>query len=111
MNSTRSVFLKRGEPRAAINTLKETTELLNKGFSLRIFPEGTRSRSATPGEFKDGAFKFAQKAKVPVLPVTINDAYKLFEIDGSFHPCTISIKFHPVVHTEDMGRAEQKQAW
>lgn len=44
MNSTSSVFLKRGEPRAAINTLKETTELLNKGFSLCIFPEGTRSR-------------------------------------------------------------------
>lgn len=59
----------------------------------------------------DDAFKFVQKAKVPVLPVTINDTYKLFGIDGSFHQCTISIKLHPVVHIEDMDRAEQKQAW
>lgn len=108
---SRSIFLKRGDARAAIETIKETTALLNKGFSLCIFPEGTRSRGPVPGEFKAGAFKFAQKAKVPVIPVTIDDAYKMFEIDGSFHPCTVKVKIHPVVHIENMDRREQVAAW
>lgn len=110
-NLTRSVFLHRGDARAALETIKTTTELLNDGFSLCVFPEGTRSRGPVPGEFKDGAFKFAQKAKVPVLPVTINDSYKMFEVDDSFHPCTVKVKIHPVVHIEDMSRGEQKEAW
>lgn len=109
---TRSIFLDRENSRAAIKAIAEAKELLEQGFSLAIYPEGTRSRCKAPGEFKMASFKFAEKAGVPILPVTIDGSYKVFEIDNNYHPGeTIKITVHPLVHIEQMEKAERKQAY
>lgn len=110
LNYTRSIFIERDNPREAIKALKQGTEMLKQGFSLVIFPEGTRSKSRKMGEFKPGSFKFAQRAGVPVLPVTIDGGYHLFEEDGTYHPCSIRVTVHPLVHFEDMNKHEQVAA-
>ena len=107
---TRSIFLDRGNPRAAIKALSEVKELLDMGFNMSIFPEGTRSKGPEMGEFKAGSFKFAEKAKVPVLPLTLNGSYKLFEEKGTYQPCHIDITIHPLVHLEQMDKHQQKEA-
>lgn len=107
---TRSVFLKRGDSREAIKSIKEVTELLKQGFALVIFPEGTRSQCHEMGEFKAGSFKFAEKGKVPILPVTVDGGYKLYEEKKTYQPAHIKITVHPLVHIEEMSKAEQKEA-
>lgn len=107
---TRSVFIVRSNPREGIKSLKQATELLEKGFSLAIFPEGTRSQCHNMNEFKPGAFKFAQKGSVPILPVTLDGGYKLFEEKGTYQKCTVKIKIHPLVHFERLSKKEQHQA-
>lgn len=107
---TRSIFLKRGDSREAVKSIKEVADLLKAGFALVIFPEGTRSRCHEMGEFKAGAFKFAEKGKVPILPVTVDGGYKLFEEKGSYQPAHVKITVHPLVHIEQMSKAEQKEA-
>lgn len=107
---TRSIFLDRGNPRAAVKAVGEVKDLLDKGFNMAIFPEGTRSQHHEMGEFKPGAFKFAEKAKVPVLPMTLDGSYKLFEEKGTYQPCHIKITIHPLVHLEEMSKEEQKHA-
>ena len=109
INYTRSVFLDRGNPREAVKVIAETKDLLDKGFNMAIFPEGTRSKRHEMGDFKHGAFKFAEKAKVPVLPVTLDGGYKLFEEKGTYQPCTIKITIHPLVHLEEMDKKLQKE--
>ena len=108
---TRSHFLVRGDSKDALRTINDVADLMDKGFSFCIFPEGTRSRKNEPGEFKSAAIKFATKAGVPVLPVTIDGAYRMFEEQGRFVPCTVRVVIHPLVHVEDMDRKQQKQAW
>ena len=109
---TRSIFLERDSSRAAIKAIGEARELLDQGFSLAIFPEGTRARCNTPGEFKMAAFKFAEKAGVPILPVTIDGSYKVFEIDNNYHPDeTVKIIVHPLVNIESINRDERKAAY
>lgn len=110
INYTRSLFIQRGDARAAIQTLNEAATLMKEGFSLVIFPEGTRSRSSEMGEFKAGSFKFAQKAKVPILPVTLEGGYHFWEEKGTVQPCTIHVKIHPLVHFEEMDRKAQNSA-
>ena len=107
---TRSIFLDRGNPRAAVRAVSEVKDLLDKGFNMSIFPEGTRSQRHEMGEFKPGAFKFAEKGKVPILPITLDGGYKLFEEKGSYQPCHIKITIHPLVHLEQMDKEQQKQA-
>lgn len=109
---TRSIFLQRENSRAAIKAIGEAGELLAQGFNLAIYPEGTRARSNTPGEFKMAAFKFAEKAGVPILPITIDGSYKVFEIDNNYHPDeTVKITVHPLVNIESMNRDERKAAY
>ena len=110
VDCSRSIFLVRNNPREAVKVLGEAKALLDKGFNLCIFPEGTRSRCHEMGEFKAGSFKFAEKAKVPILPVTIDGSYKFFEEDGSWKPAHIKVTAHPVVHIEKMNREQQLEA-
>ena len=107
---SRSIFLVRNNPKEAIRALSEAKDLLDQGFPLLIFPEGTRSQRHEMGEFKAGAFKFAEKAKVPILPVTIDGGYHFFEELGSYQPAHIKVTIHPLVHIEDMDKHEQKEA-
>lgn len=110
IDNTRSIFLTRDNPKEAIKALSEAKEILGKGFNMVIFPEGHRSKGHEMGEFKAGAFKFAEKAKVPILPVTIDGSYKLFEEIGSYQPAHIKVTAHPLVHIEQMDKHEQKEA-
>lgn len=109
--NTKSVFLIRNNPREAVKVIAEAKALLDKGYNLAIFPEGTRSRGGEMAEFKHGAYKFAQKAKVPILPVTIEGTYKAFEETGSFKKAHIYVKIHPLVHIEEMDKKGQEAAF
>ena len=107
---SRSIYLIRNNPKEAVKALGEAKKMLDLGFNLCIFPEGTRSQCHEMGEFKAGAFKFAEKAKVPILPVTIDGSYHFFEEDGTWKPAHIKITAHPLVHIEQMDKHQQKEA-
>ena len=51
---------------------KDTKDVVTKGDSIFIFPEGTRNKENTPlSSFKDGARLIALKNRIPFLPVFI----------------------------------------
>ncbi|MBR0373815.1 MAG: 1-acyl-sn-glycerol-3-phosphate acyltransferase [Mogibacterium sp.] len=111
INLTRSLFIDRGDPRSAVQTMNEAADMMRNGFSLAIYPEGTRSRSHAMGEFKAGSFKPAQKAGVPILPVSVEGGYHVYEETGSYKPnTTAKLLFHPIVPYGEMTRKEQHAA-
>jgi 1-acyl-sn-glycerol-3-phosphate acyltransferase len=65
------VFVDRSKTRAAIQSLDEAAAQIQRGRTIVIFPEGTRSENGKVLPFKKGPFMLALKAGVPVLPVTI----------------------------------------
>lgn len=105
----RSVLIKRNDPRASMRAIDEGIELIKKGFSLMIFPEGTRSKGPEPGSFKRGAFKLATKPGVPIIPVSLNGSYKMYEETGIMKGARIDVKIHPPVETKGLSRQEEKQ--
>ncbi len=69
------LFIDRSNPRKGLESFKKAAEIIKKGQSVIIFPEGTRRPTIIP--FKKGSFKLPQMAGVPVLPVTIVGTEKI----------------------------------
>jgi len=54
-----------------LTSIKLSKEVLQKGYPLLLFPEGTRSRTGVLLKGKKGAVYFATVAKVPIVPAGI----------------------------------------
>ncbi|HEV7627868.1 MAG TPA: lysophospholipid acyltransferase family protein [Streptomyces sp.] len=57
---------------------KHALDALRSGEIIGVFPEATISRSFTLKEFKSGAARLAQEARVPVLPVALWGTQRLW---------------------------------
>ena len=73
------VFIDRRDPRRMITSMKKAAERIRKGNSVLIYPEGERSYGPFLLPFMKGAFALAVEAGVPVVPVTVVDAYRLMD--------------------------------
>ena len=89
------VNLERGSKEA----LKQAVRALQDGATLVIFPEGEREFSdGKMLEFKNGAIKIALLANVPILPVTIRGANKIWAQDMKFPRFgKVEIFYHPIL--------------
>lgn len=62
------------------NELKESiqkmAEVLKRGRNIIIFPEGTRTKDGSMGEFKKTFAILSAELNVPIVPVAINGAYE-----------------------------------
>jgi 1-acyl-sn-glycerol-3-phosphate acyltransferase len=87
-----SVFLDRSDPRRSLESLKQAGEHIRSGNSVLIYPEGARTFCPYLTSLKRGALLLALEAGVPVVPVTVVDAYRLLdERRKAVRPGTIRI--------------------
>lgn len=104
----RSVFIERGDHRSSLKAINKGIEYIEQGFSLVIFPEGTRSKGPVPGPFQRGALKLATKPQVPIIPVSLNGSYRMFEEEGCLKGAEIDIIVHKPIETKGISKAEEK---
>lgn len=109
IKAIRSVFINRDTARSSMEAINDGIKLIEQGFSLAIFPEGTRSKGGEPKPFMKGSVKLATKPGVPIVPVSIEGTYKMLEQDGYFHGDDIYIKIHPPIPTAGISRKEEKE--
>jgi len=58
-------------------SLQRCANLLDDGWSVLIFPEGTRSATGEMGEFKSGTGLLAVELGVPVVPIKLNGLHRV----------------------------------
>ena len=104
---TRSLFLDRENTREAIKVIIEGVKYLKEGHSLCIFPEGTRSKSNNVGTFKKGSLKLALKSGVPIVPVTIDGAYRVLEENNRLRKAHVIVTVDKPIYTDGMTKEEQ----
>ena len=66
---TGHLLVNRARPSSKIG--ERISKLLRDGFSLIVFPEGTRSRDGNVAPFKRGVFLLSVEASLPVVPVAV----------------------------------------
>lgn len=106
MKLMQCTFLDRKDMRQSVRAMREAVETVKKGYSLVIFPEGTRSKGGPVAEFKAGSFKLAIKAGVPIVPITIDGSWRIFEHTGKFAKSHVKVTIHPAIPIADLSREE-----
>lgn len=80
MHLLHCLFLDRSDIKRGLKTILKGVEKARSGISICIFPEGTRNQTDQDFlPFKEGSFKIAEKADVPVLPITMVGTSGIFE--------------------------------
>jgi 1-acyl-sn-glycerol-3-phosphate acyltransferase len=107
MHLAGDVPVKRGFGPSAIEAMARCREVLSSKVSVMIFPEGTRSPTANLLPFKDGAFRLAIDAGVPILPLALHGTGNaLPKHDWRFGQSTAVVEVLPPVETSGLTPAD-----
>src|SRR5262245_3101783 len=85
--------------------MKLTKETLDKGVSLIVFAEGSRTRDGRVRQFNPGVFRMAIQFGYPVVPMSIVGAYEFSRKgDWKLFPSKITVHLHDTIDTEDLSK-------
>ncbi len=59
-------------------------EILDRGWSIGLSPEGTRSRSGDPAPYKNGIGLIVKEAQLPVIPFKLKGLYEIMPPHSKF---------------------------
>ena len=101
----------RSDPETAKKSMRELAQfVVDRGLSIYVWPEGTRSRSGRLQEFKKGVFHLAKQTGLPLVPVVVEGAH-LAWVKGSMqiNPVPIKITVLPPIDTSSWSNDTMEQ--
>jgi 1-acyl-sn-glycerol-3-phosphate acyltransferase len=101
------IAVDRSNREQAVESARRATASLHAGRSFVVFVEGTRTRDGSLQPFKKGAFHMAVDAGVPIVPITIDGAYRAMP-RGAFRlePVPIRVTVHDPIETAGMDEGD-----
>ena len=92
------------------SAIRRTLQWLKGGGGIVIFPEGGRGMpDGAMIRFKPGAVRMALEAGVPILPVTIRGAHRVWAKTQRFPRfARVEIVYHPLFHVDPHDRSEAR---
>lgn len=114
--ATGVISLDRKDRGQAVKSLRQGHEKLKDGWSVIIYPEGTRTSDGQLQPFKKGAFMMAVQTGTPILPVTCNGAFKVMPKNTlRAKPGHIQVIIGDPIPTEELTEADvpelMKKTW
>ena len=95
------LMLDRGDRAQAVGALTEVAELMKKhNLGLWILPEGTRSHDGMLKPFKSGFVHLAIATKLPIVPVVVHGANRIWPRKGGLHAGTLPIEILDPIDTK-----------
>ena len=84
------------------NLMPKLKYLVARGYSVMIFPEGTRTHDGNVGRFHKGAFMLAEELGLPILPVYIHGAYDVWpRHEALLREGTVTVAVGQRCHTDN----------
>jgi long-chain acyl-CoA synthetase len=92
-------FSREGSGRAVRASLERCGELADDGWSVMIYPEGTRSTTGRLQPFRSGIGLLATELQLPVVPVAIGGTHALLPKGRSLpRRGPVTVRFGPALH-------------
>jgi 1-acyl-sn-glycerol-3-phosphate acyltransferase len=83
--------------------VEQLSLLVKKGYSIVVFPEGTRSENSSILRFHRGAFYLAERLQLDILPVLLHGVgHVLPKKDFMLREGEITVQVHPRIIPEDL---------
>lgn len=110
MRHLHCLFLDRDDIKQGLKTILEAIEKAKSGISICVFPEGTRNKGSEEMlPFHEGSFKIAEKAGVPIIPMTLVNTAEIFENHlPKIKKATVIIEYGEPIYVNKMEREERK---
>ena len=108
MKLLQCTFIDRKSMRASLEAINTAAANVSKGYSQMIFPEGTRSKGRPHIEFKPGSFKLAFKSKAPIVPVTLDGTWRIYEEHNDVRSAHVKMIVHDPIETENLSKEEMQ---
>lgn len=103
------LFLNRDNIREGLKTVLQGIELIKKGYSVFISPEGTRNQQKEMLPFKEGSLKMAEKSGCAIIPVSISNTDNIFENHMPWvRKAHVIIEFGKPIYTQDLDSENRK---
>ena len=104
------LFLDRENPKEGLKTILQAIDYIKHGISICIFPEGTRNKTQdTFLPFHEGSFKIAEKANVPIIPMTIVNSAAVFEDHfPKIKKATVVIEYGKPIYPKELDKETRK---
>jgi 1-acyl-sn-glycerol-3-phosphate acyltransferase len=84
-------FVERGDPRRSADTVTRLSDLVRRGHSIAVLPEGSITRAPGLRPFRLGAFAIATSTACPILPIGIRGTRDILR-PGTYLPRRGSIR-------------------
>jgi len=85
--------------------MRSARETMDKGVSLIVFAEGTRTTDGRVTKFNPGVFRMAIQFGHPIAPMSIVGAYEFSRKgDWKLFPSKITVYMHDTIETKGLGK-------
>lgn len=108
IKSIHSVFMDRSSIKEGMKSINEGVERIRQGYSLVIFPEGTRSLKSEMAPFHKGSLKLAVKAGVPIVPITLDGTYRVLETGNQVRGHELKLTVHKPIIVSELADQDRK---
>jgi 1-acyl-sn-glycerol-3-phosphate acyltransferase len=103
LGATGAICLDRSDRDRSVKSLQGSTDKLRGGWSVLIYPEGTRTPDGLLHPFKKGAFMMAVQTGISILPVTCNGAFRIMpKKNFLFRPGHVTLTIGDPIVTEGL---------
>jgi len=86
-----------------VGAMRQAIQLLQEGYLLNFFPEGTRTRDGEIGPVQPGIALVVKRAGVPVIPVAIDGAFESMGRGSKmFRPRPIYLQYGPPLELDGL---------
>ena len=93
----------RDNDRAALKTILKCIQLLKEDkVSVCVFPEGYTSKDGKLHHFRNGVFKIAQKANVPIVVCTLQNTRQIFKNMAKLKHTDVPVHLVEVIPAEEL---------
>ncbi len=100
----------RKNPRQGLKSLEAAAQKVREGFSVVIFPEGTRSPDQRLLPFKTGGFVLAIKSGHPLVPVALCGTEKIMPRGKLYvRPGLVRVKILPPIETRGLSLRDKTE--